>query len=69
MTKYTKEELPNAGIISLEGGKYKFELDSNGMLIRSLRNDEDWTPGMGYRFNKSVMAMLWRIQELENAQT
>lgn len=59
------DNLPNAGIISLEDGKYQFELDTNGILIRALRHGEDWPPGMEYRFNKCVMGMLWYIQRLE----
>lgn len=66
MIKYRKEELPNAGTISLDDGKYKFVLNEQGMLVQALRNDEDWPPGMEYQFSKAIMCMLWRIQELEN---
>jgi hypothetical protein len=55
--------------VSLDDGKYQFDIDEQtGLMVAARRNDEDWPAGFEWRFSKAVMCMLWRIVELEDAQ-
>lgn len=51
--------------IELDEGKYRFELDANGLMRAAFRNDEPWPAGYEMRFSQVFMAALWRIEELE----
>ena len=51
--------------VQLDDGKYKFDIDSNGIMVAARRNDEQWPAGYELRFTGCFMTALLRIQELE----
>jgi hypothetical protein len=55
--------------VSIEGGKYEFDVDDDtGLMLAARRNGEHWPAGFGDRHSKCFMAMLWRIHQLEQNQ-
>jgi len=56
--------------VSLEDGKYEFDVSDNGLLVAARRHGEPWPAGLeGNQYSKSFMAAMQRILDLEsNAQ-
>ena len=56
--------------VKLCDDKYEFDVsDDTGLMLAARRNGEFWDAGMQWAGSKAVMAMLWRIHELEDEQS